>query len=70
MSKEMNSGALQASHRSEDENGTYNDMPTKINGKCCFYSSTSCQCLLSGSKYSNEEKKTLKGQCYKNISIL
>ena len=46
MSKEMNSGALQASHRSEEENGTYDNIPTKIAGKCGFYSSTTCQCVL------------------------
>ena len=38
VSNEMNSGALQASHRSEQENETYNDIPTKIAGKCGFYS--------------------------------
>ena len=32
----MNSGALQASHRSEEENGTYDNIPTKIAGKCGF----------------------------------
>ena len=42
----MNSGALQASHRSEEENGTYDNIPTKIAGKCGFYSSTTCQCVL------------------------
>ena len=42
----MNSGALQASHRSEEENGTYDNIPTKIAGKCGFYSSTTCQCSV------------------------
>ena len=61
----MNSGALQASHRSEEENGTYDNISTKIAGKCGFYSSTTCQCVLSKWKYSNvnilnEEKKISK----------
>ena len=43
----MNSGALQASHRSEEENGTYDNIPTKIGGKCGFYSSTTWQCVLN-----------------------
>ena len=28
--KEMNSGSLQASHISEEENGAYNDIPTNM----------------------------------------
>ena len=46
---EINYGALKESHRNKEEDRTCSDIPTKMSGKCCFYSSTSSQCVKTNS---------------------